>query len=231
MFAALTAIGVITSSDCGAGSYLSQTKATIIGLGSAQVQPKVDYQEYLLKIGEKLNCYYTIERLADTKEKDSPLSLTEIVDDDVATIDALVTKLNRELPGVTAARDETNRSVIRLTEDALLKVDGYDLGRKITWKYQGDPYHMLVELNKLVPTVGRPKMFAFPGIGLDVTTPVKVDVQDQPIRQVLTFALPLEGYNRILWVARMSNLQNQLYTDISYFGLKQLEPPDPDEPQ
>jgi hypothetical protein len=225
--AVIFVVGLTAFLYCGDGSA-STPPGKGCTIMPTQDQSKVDYREYLLRIGEKLNCYYTIERLGDTEEKPSPLAVAEVTDDDVETIDALVAKLNQELTGVTATRDETNRSVIHLNEDALQKVGGYDLSRKVTLNYKGDPYRMLGELNKLDATVGPQTSFAFPNLGADSTTPVNVNAQDQPLRQVLTFAVPLDGYNRIIWVAITSSSDNKIYTGVRYYGIKQVEPLEPE---
>ncbi len=186
---------------------------------------KVDYRDYLRDVGEKLNCYFTIERLASTRVRHSPLDHEEITDGVVATIDVLIAKLNAEMNGVTASRDKANASVIHLTEDALLNMVGYDLNRKVSFKFQGTPWDMLDGLNQFYPTIGPKYSGGIPLEPQDFSTQIKVDVHDEPLRQVLTSVVPLPGYNRIIWDASTTTRYNEIYTSIVYHGKLSDMPP------
>lgn len=192
----------------------------------AEAPPKmVDYRDYMRDAGAKLNCYFTIERLASTRDRRSPLDHEEITGGVVATTDALIAKLNAEMTGVTASRDKVNASIIHLTEDALLNMGGYDLNRKVSFKFQGTPWHMLDGLNQFHPTIGPRYSGGIPPEPQDFSTQIEVDVHDEPLRQVLTSAVPLPGYNRIIWDASTTIRNNEIYTSILYYGKLSATPP------
>ena len=189
----------------------------------APARKKLDLRDYLSKIGKKLDCYFTIERLAGTRDRRSPLDHGEITPGDVATIDALIVRLNVEMAGVAASRDKLNEKVIHLTEDVLMKTKGYDLDRKVSFKCRGTPFQMLSGLNQFYPNFGPRKMEAIPQNprdSQDFSSEIQVDVQDVPLRQVLTSAVPPPRYHRILWDAMTSTSDQEkgIYTSIVYNG-------------
>lgn len=188
-----------------------------------QDQTRIGYEYYLGDMGDKLNCYFTIER-DDTDTVESAFDEATVVQEDVDTLDGLVAKLNRELTGITASRDPSIPSVIHLVENRL-KVDGYVMERRVSLNYTGTPYGLLVQLRDQFGGIG-PRAS---GVGFyiqDPLTPVTANVQDVTVRQVLTGAVPLPGYNRIVWEASTRiDENNQSFTDVFFWGPIENEEP------
>lgn len=180
----------------------------------------VAFRDYLRDIGGKLDCYFTIERLADTPTSRSPFSSRDFTADGVQTIDELVAKMNKDLIGITATRDKVNPSVVHLSETALPKAEDYGMAQKATIKFQGTPLNFLVQLNKQIPSIGPRRMEGIPNQPQDHTTQMDVDVHDKLVRDLLTSAVPLKGYHRIIWEALTFDEDGKFHTDIWFYGKK-----------
>jgi len=120
------------------GGYACSHRAilfeAITSAGNEPPQVKVSYrslvaslEDYLSGIGDVLEVYFTIERMGDTETHDSPLSLADVLNENVGSADALITKLSSELEGVTVVRSDFNPAVIHLIEAALLQDAAYPL--------------------------------------------------------------------------------------------------------
>jgi hypothetical protein len=168
-------------------------------------------------VAEALDCYFTIERFARIR---SPLSHgNTITREDVATIDALVDKLNENLTGVTAVRSRRNPSVVHLIEDDLSDLDQYVMDEKVTIKYMGTPYGLTDELQReFRGRVGPQLAGVTPAPPIDHVTQIDVDADNLRLRDVLANAVPLKGYNRIIWDAATKERKGGYYTGVNFFG-------------
>ena len=183
----------------------------------------ISYKEYLYKMGDALGVYATIERLAVTKTHTSSLSISiaEVVDEDVSSIDALVTKLNKEIEGVTIVRSDVDPAVIHLIEAALLKNDAYPMEQQVTLEYTGTLNGLLERLHEQLPSIGPSTRGGIPTQTQDYTTQTSVDESDEVVRKILTDAVAVEGYGHILFEAITYDLNGSPQVEVNYFGPKQ----------
>jgi hypothetical protein len=157
---------------------------------------------YLHGLSDTLRVRVTIERRADTREFQSPLSIPHVTPGAVRTVDELVKKLKAELPGVTVLRSSVPGAdggpampVVHLVETALTKRADYPLTKKVTVKYEGDVGGLLERLKKTPGgAVGPTVMLPIPSPPVDYSSPVSLDTTDMPVRDVLIRAVDLEGY-------------------------------------
>ncbi len=169
----------------------------------------VDYMEYLYDLPETLRVRVTVERRANTRVFRSPLSIPDVTPGAAPTVDALVKKLKAELPGVTVLRSSVPAPgggpampVVHLVETSLTTREDYPLTKKVTIQCKGKVHGFLEQLQKTTGgEVGAATMFSFPAPPVDHSSPVSVDATDMPVRNVLTSAVDLEGYRRIVYEA------------------------------
>lgn len=213
----------------------SAVLTVVIGASCAHADepgaPPMSLGQYLWKMGDQLDCYFTIE--------DRPIPGTQAFpwisgikdfepDLNIATIDALVAKLDQELEGVQVVRSTKHPSVVHLTAEDLLQ-QGYVMDQQVTTQYAGLlgelPNHLGTLLNGEIKTREWGSIQkARAGLFDDRTTEAVVDVQNEEVRDVLTGAVPLEGYSRVLWASgRYDPTEPTVY--VRYTG-RRLKPED-----
>ena len=207
-------LGLAVAQGCGKETAIMLTQ-----------NPKVFYEVYLRDVAGGLDCYFTIEQLADTATHTSPLSVAEIVPTEVESIDALVDKLNRDLEGVTATRSTSNPRVIHLVENALRQMNEYVMEREVTVDYTGNPHGLMVRLHEqLEGAVGPWTSGPIPAPPLDATTEISVSVEGKTLRDVLTGAVPLKDYSRFMWSAYVLEEDGLPYTGVNFLGPVAMAP-------
>ena len=208
------------------GSPACEKGKTDMTTGAAE---KVYYKEYLADVCEELDCYYTVEQREGTRERLSPLENAEFLPESVATIDALVEKLRRDLPEVTVRRSTVRPQVIHLIETDLLEAGGYGMEQTVTLQYTGTPHGLTDTLGERLTGIGRRSWGSFPIAVVDGVTEISVDVKDQPVRDVLTEAVPLKGYSRPMWDARTIRRDGGEFTGVNFYGPEDPPAEDPEE--
>lgn len=193
---------------------------------------------YLYRTAERLDCYFTIEKAAIMTETIAPnrmrttyswFDLLHVPADEPESIDEWVRQLNG-LRGIKAVRNAERQRVVHLIEKSLISGEGYPLhgeknplDRRVTGSFTGVLVDLPDRLGKLAPGVvsrrgGALRSVMFLG---DYATKVDVTFKDQPVRDVLTDAVPLEGYTRMIWEAETNRWENdQLKTRIKFYGPK-----------
>jgi hypothetical protein len=180
---------------------------------------KLFYDGYLMQMGDKLDCHYTIERVADTSVFTSPLTTNaEIEFEDVVSIEDLVTKLASDFPTVTVERDSVNPSIIHLIETSLRTDANYVIDQSVTITFAGTLQDLVEHLESEVGRLGGVRQGVLPAFVGDYVTTTTVDVADTSIRRLLTDAVPLEGYSRVIWVATTSFDEAEPYTETLFWG-------------
>ena len=192
---------------------------------------KVALQSYLFDVGDRLDCYFTIEKVL-LQEKEvlqpvdafGPLSNLDIIErKKPENTDELIKMLRSQLKGVTVVRNREQKQVIHLIEERVQKIDNYVMNRKVTLKYKGPIGELKGPLSKLEPRIGVPIMFPivaniiFSG---DYDTPSEIDVKDCQIRDLLTKAVPIKGYMRIIWEATTEKRDKDWRTEYMFWGTK-----------
>jgi len=185
--------------------------------------PEFRLQSYLNGVATRMDCYFTIERLHPPKLGQRPSAFDTQADVDPrksASIDDLVKDLNGRLVGITATRSKDHPQVIHLVEDDLRKLDGYELERKVTIRYRGNPLGLADHLNELYPGLGPKDWPMPPNLMSDTSSRTAVDARDQPVREILTAAVPLAGYSRIIWEVTTHKMGGKWYCAILFNGPK-----------
>src|ERR1022692_2008431 len=90
----------------------------VFGAGTARAgepdSDKTPFTDFLFTAGDKLDCYFTLEMWKLWGDHSSCFKDVKIRDEKLASIDALIAKLNREIPGITVTRDPANFRILHL---------------------------------------------------------------------------------------------------------------------
>lgn len=161
---------------------------------------------YLYLMGDVLDCYFTAERMANSVTHSSPLDVAVIQLDEVESIEDLVNKLNNDVEGLTATRSSRWPKVIHLVDDALGGIPDYAIEQVVTMEFSGTVDKLVIRLGEeFNGRIGRVKRGGIPpsewDLMYDNETQATIDVENETVRNVLTSAVPLENYSRVLWGA------------------------------
>ena len=178
--------------------------------------------EYLYSMGDALDCYFTVERMTSTATYSSPLDVADIQPEWVNSIDALVAKLNNDVTGLSATRSTEWPNVVHLVDDALGAVSGYAIEEEVTLEFSGIVDELIPRLGQeLDGLIGPPRMSGIPPGEfwlVDGETEAEVAVTDEVVRNVLTGAVPLQNYNRVLWGATTYISNGSHHVEVSFGG-------------
>lgn len=179
--------------------------------------------EYLYEMADALDCYFTAERMADSPTYRSPIKVAYIGPEEVTSIDALVDKVNNDVDGLTATRSGKFPKVIHLVEEALADIPGYAIEEVVTIEFSGTVDKLLLELGQLLDDrIRRVTGGGIPPDPLDALfddeTETEVDAEEEIVRDILTGAVPFEGYNRVLWSAATYLTNADHHVETTFLG-------------
>jgi hypothetical protein len=168
------------------------------------VDHEMAYEEFLYSNGKQLDCQFTVEMWMSTVTRSSCFNGLLIHDEKLATIEALLAKLKRDIPKAQIIRDPRNPRIIHLVEKSLLEDKNYVIEKSAALDFSGAIEDLPDALGKIAPGIGQ----STGGVGgelasyVDGVTKVNVHIKREKIRDLLTDAVPLKTYGRILWVAK-----------------------------
>ncbi len=176
------------------------------------------FRSYLLELGSRLDCYFTVESVGLAGSLNNPI-LDAMVDGDatgVQDVDSALAFLTNQVRIVWKDASKTHniqlvadkvecaktaKTVIRIRDARLLDVVGYSLTNKVSVAYEGNPDGLLNLLSSQNSLIQPQKTFSI-GMGpivVDAETHVEATVTNVNVRDLLTSCIPLAGYNRIIW--------------------------------
>jgi hypothetical protein len=176
--------------------------------------------DFVIEAGATLNCRFTFEEIASTKSRTSALEGAEVTPANVQSVAELVSKLKNDLEEVHVEAVTWNGqfTLIRLIETSLVKKAGYALDLPVTMEFQGTLHNLIAALNKQLPAIGPVTMGGIPMDIEDYTTQTSIAVKRQPVRDVLTNAVPLRNYGPLLWVAKTRDQDGSAKTEVRFCG-------------
>lgn len=207
------------------------------GAAAAEAKPprNVPVERFLFDAGDRCDCYFTIERWDERRDRrrgPSPFD-TDLNDAEHLTeIEPLIEKLRGELKGVAIVRNQRNPKVIHLIEESLLKPEDYPVEQKTSVNYSGAIANLPEALGRSIPGIEATAGRNYPGAIIlnlggipsdvfnDDLTQVKVAVENETVRNILTHCAPLQGYRRILWRATTFAEGGGFKTAVQYYGPK-----------
>ena len=178
------------------------------------------FDHYLYRTADRLDCYYTIEREADRRRFLSAFFYLHAPTTDAASIDEWVRQLNA-LKGIEAVRDAQRPQVVHLIETSLLEEKSYPLQQRVGGSFSGVLMDLPDALGRLTPGVVSLRGGPIGGLGIsgDYDTKAEIQFEDQTVRRVLTDAVPLEGYFRMLWDAETRrDADGKPATQVKFYG-------------
>ena len=216
-----------------AGSLLALPSVYCAG-NMPPVQAKfqsVSMNDYLLKMGKKLDCFFTIERddrgphRLTNFRKLSLLSTAHINDNQqITSVEGLTIKLKKIFPKAefsTSKHAGDNALVLHITDASLMESQNYVLNQKLSIKYSGSLKDLSDAIGlKLQNRIGSPQTFTLQELARgdsDSTTKITVQCENKTIRDTLTDAVPKSQDNRILWDAEAVTHDRGEVVEVKYF--------------
>lgn len=179
-------------------------------------------REALRKVGEKHDCFFTVEEIL-TEAEGAPTLTDGTIDATAAlaseSLEAAVAALTAALPKarVTVAAGEPK--VVRIVDKNLAELQDLVLDQRITdFSFTGTPEVLLRAINNMDFTLSSPEVLVKDGV--DDTTPLKIEKKSATLRDLLTDVLPKAIYSRVLWVAWVK--QKSKHTFILFGGQRAL---------
>jgi len=183
---------------------------------------RMPYTDFLFAAGDRLDCYFTIETWWHSEKNPSCFNGLRIRDEKLASVDALIAKLKRDIPGSNIVRDKDNRRIIHLIEKGLFKQEDYVIEKETALEYSGALQDLPTALGKVEPRIGRCDSASGSDLQNDVVTTVKVHLDKEKVRKILGDAVPIQDYRRILWVGKtLIQMDGRSITQITYVGQKE----------
>lgn len=177
---------------------------------------------YLNHMGDKLDCYFTIEYYREMVSQEPLLGVTSVSNKEVTSIASLIELLKSQLPQALVFQDKENPTVIRIKSKALSGIVDYVLEQKETTRFKGPLGLIFANLNQKHGAIRFPRSVSTNQSFADFLTKVSYSSKGRSIRSILTECLPLSRYSRILWAARTLRYDDQVETWLSHSGPMQI---------
>jgi len=195
--------------------------------------------KYLTEIGDKFDCYFTIESIGKEGVLNNQIldAMVEIDTNADQSLDSLVTFLKNSLVIQWKSVNETNmisiaidrvegrKPIIRLRDRRLAVVKNYVLDRKVGLQYEGAADGLIDSLAKVNANIRKQRLF-LAGQGpiiVDHETQVRVSCTNKPIRDILTDCIPLPGYSRVIWSSYTDGKEESPSVIIMFYGARMKE--------
>lgn len=187
-------------------------------------KPTLDLK--LIQLGNRFDCWFTIEYAGDRKTDNSLLRFSRTnleVPNSVTSRDILAETLKRQLTFAHIKVSSFNPCVIHLIDAALDSDDRYQMAAKTTVTFSGVLGALPQSIGERVKGISSRKGGSNLDFFDDTTTRVTIRAKQQPVRDILTNSIPLNNYTRILWAAESFERDGKLETWIQFYGPKQAD--------
>jgi len=194
--------------------YINELQSVARGI---EVNSLLTYELFLQMAGAQTGCYFTLE-YSSPRERKRRLDVNVKNYDNVTSVESLVSRIRRDLPGFEVQPNERNSNIFHIIERECAKEDEYPLNLKTSLEFTGTPNGWSSVEKGVVVTneVGLMSTLAlkvkglrlssvFPGsqgtLYLDTKSRISVHATNETVRNIITDCLPLEGYSPVLWRA------------------------------
>jgi hypothetical protein len=173
----------------------------------------------LAELGALFDCWFTIERHTEVERRASALRSADLtLDPAVRDAGALARALAQNLRGVCVLVDSNNARVIHLIADTLVGKRGYALAQTASVDFAGVLADLPTAIGESVEGIGTRKGGFNHHAYNDHVTQVELHAVQKEVRSILTDAVPLDKYSRVLWVAEAREANGKLETSVQYTG-------------
>jgi hypothetical protein len=206
-------------------SLLLSFAICLVGLSDAEPNqegslPVVDVESYLYREGERLDCYFTLELDHEAELEGRGLgSLSMPLIPTTNDVAGLVSLLRKKWPNVLIFQSSSNPRIIHIEGASLAKSSDYVMEKEIDFSFSGFLQDVPNALGqKLGGRITEPRVYySFQGSG-DWATTIKLDARNRKVRDILTDAVPLKNYSRILWRSQTLTYDGKLQTWVQFYG-------------
>ncbi len=184
--------------------FVLLAQVTVAAVPDPAAEP-ISLENFLFQAGNRFDCYFTIEQSDSEKSLLGTGAVIRAAWRQENTLDGLLAKMRADL-GVEITRDEKNSAVIHLVEPSIAADNPMD--KKVDLKFSGSDQGLMGALNQM--TAGSVEAYVNHVNGGDrplipnTRTHLDFDEKGLTIRAVLSSFLPLDQYNRVLWISEAS---------------------------
>ncbi|MFA7160398.1 MAG: hypothetical protein WC299_13950 [Kiritimatiellia bacterium] len=208
----------------------------VSGVSYAGENNMMVFHEYLTQVGDKLDCYFTVESVGQTGYLNNPI-LDAMVDVDVKAVqdlNSVIMSLANDIPIVWKAENMTNRiglvvdkidlerPIVRIRDVRLTSVKHYALDEQMSIEYSGTLDGLLSSLSSRNSLIQRQRVVSV-GMGpivVDVQTQARVAARDKAIRDILTMCTPISRYSRVIWSSYTNGKEESPSVTIKFYGAR-----------
>lgn len=180
------------------------------------------YDVDLRQLAEKVGCYFTLEKYYEHGSVSFPRASKRI---DASTTQDAVRQLRAYGHEIVVIRSCIDPKVVHVIDARLFKIESYVMEKRIDFEFSGKIGGVNWALEKKLPKQWRSKRGGIIGsLGTEHITQVSIKAKKQPVREMLTFCLPLKSYNRLLWITTTRKQgKDQYTTDVVHRGPRSLK--------
>ncbi|MGI8979505.1 MAG: hypothetical protein ACR2FY_09790 [Pirellulaceae bacterium] len=168
-------------------------------------------------LGEQFNCWFTIERRGNPTER-TLASMRVNVGTQAKSRESLVDALKSELNDALIFVDALHPQVVHIVDNSLEKVGTYSMVQKTTVKFEGVLADLPVKIGESIKGIDTRRGGSNTDAYNDHVTKVRIEAKAKSVREILTDAVPIEKYSRVLWVAETFQEGEQTKTWIQFTG-------------
>jgi hypothetical protein len=156
---------------------------------------------WLWDLPERIDCHFTIEKTHSSEDRLSIFETARIAvnPDEIKSIDELVSRLSQEVEGIEVRRSRKNAKIVHLVESSLAEYKDYVMNKTLDFKYSGKVEGLATALGNRLEAIGPRRSGFNTDLFYDHITTVEIDVKMESVREILSQAVPLKNYKRIIW--------------------------------
>lgn len=207
-------------------SWFALMLASILAIAlEAAPEPSFFLGEYLRTSGDALNCYFTVETRRLERTRSIELGRRLGINMPAKSFDEFVQLFKQHFPHCDVLRSQTETNVFHIIDGSLLKTSDYALTQAVTISYSGTlgsggSDGLAANLNRQVPALNYKTSGDWRYMFDDHVTKVIINATNAPARDVLTRAVPIPEYSRILWIAETWSNGN---STVQFFGPRNMQ--------
>lgn len=168
--------------------------------------------EYLVALGNKYHCFFTLEQGWDEQDIRNQLKLYRVENFGIDTttlairqgsVEEVLNELSSALPNFSYIINASNPKIIHIIDRRLQQQKNYGLNKALTnFHFQGTVYKLTEAINKEESLVAPTNMLdTYEAMTVDYKTPVQAEVTSLTIREVLSNFIKLKHHSPLLWIA------------------------------
>jgi hypothetical protein len=179
---------------------------------------KIPLEAFLRELGEKNNCYFTLEEAWREHRGEDLLGGTWVAREEKnGSVTDILAGLQKKNSNLHFEPDSKNPQIIHIIDSRLKRINDYSLDQTLmTFTFTGTTSQLISYLAQQGVGVREAVQPVGPILIVDSTT-VSIKTEHAKVRDILSEYLPLDSYNHLLWKA-VTRFRADNITDITFYG-------------